>query len=382
MSGAERVSGMEARMEAVRPFIRTLPMYVPGRSEHSVAREYGLSRVVKLASNENPLGCSPLVAVALSEVLSRYGTSLSRYPESDAHQLRGDLARYHGLSADRIAVTNGSHELLDLCAGLVLREGYTGLYSQYAFQAYPISIRARGAEAREIPALRYGHDSDAICAALDEDREKRIRLVYVCNPNNPTGTLLTPEDVERIVRTAGEDRLVVLDEAYIDYVDPALRVDSTMLVERYPQLIIARTFSKAYGLASLRIGYGIMSAELADMIARIRPTFSVNAMAQHAASAALGDRDFLCRSQASNRAGIAQITRALDAHDIEYVPTHANFVAIRLAQAKRTTQRLLEAGVVVRPLDAYRLDDFIRVTIGTEEENRLFLDALLGEANR
>ncbi|AOI90592.1 histidinol-phosphate transaminase [Burkholderia pseudomultivorans] len=377
MSDVETETGPD--MNAVPSYIRTLPMYVPGRSEQSVAREYGLSRIVKLASNENPLGCSPRVAEVLADVMSRHSATLSRYPESDAHELRGELARYHGLPENRFAVTNGSHELIDLCAALVLRDGFAGLYSQYAFQAYPISIRARGAHACEIGALHYGHDAAAICAALNDDAGGRIRLVYVCNPNNPTGTLLTPDQVERIVEQAGTDRLVVLDEAYIDYVDPALRVDAAALVERYPQLVVARTFSKAYGLASLRIGYGIMSAELADMIARIRPTFSVNAMAQTAASAALSDRAFLARTQQSNRAGIEQITHALRTSGIEYVPTHANFIAIRLQYAARTTQRLLEAGVVIRPLGAYRLDDFVRVTIGTEEENEIFLDALLDD---
>ncbi len=372
---------IQTKMSGVPAYIQTLPLYVAGRSEQSVAREYGLSRIVKLASNENPLGCSPRVAEALADMASRCGASLSRYPESDARDLRVELGRHHGVSPDQIAVTNGSHELIDLCAALVLREGRAGLYSQYAFQAYPISIRARGAEAREIEARHHAHDVDAICAALEADSGQLIRLVYLCNPNNPTGTLMAPSDVERIVATAGTDRLVVLDEAYIDYVDPSLRVDAMALVARYPHLVVARTFSKAYGLASLRIGYGVMSADLADMIARIRPTFSVNAMAQRAASAALADREFLDRTQSGNRAGIAQIAGVLDASEIDYIPTHANFMAIRLPDASATVQHLLEAGVVVRPLGAYRLDDFIRVTIGTEEENRIFLDALLDKRN-
>lgn len=370
---------IQTNVDGVPPYIRSLPIYVAGRSAQSVAREYGLSRIIKLASNENPLGCSPRVADVLTDLASRDEASLARYPESDAPDLRAELGRYHGVSPDQIAVTNGSHELIDLCAALVLREGRVGLYSQYAFQAYPISIRMRGAEAWEVDAQHYAHDVDAMCAELEADREKLIRLVYLCNPNNPTGTLMVPSDVERIVATAGKDRLVVLDEAYIDYVAPSLRVDVMSLVARYPYLVVARTFSKAYGLASLRIGYGVMSADMADMVARIRPTFSVNALAQRAASAALADREFLRRTQESNRAGIAQIAGALEARELEYIQTHANFIAIRLPDAKSTTQRLLEKGVVVRPLGAYRLDDFIRVTIGTDEENRIFLDALFGE---
>lgn len=362
---------------AVPEHIRALPLYVPGRSEQAVAREYGLTRIVKLASNENPLGCSDDVARALAEHAARGGTALSRYPDSDAYELRHALGEYHGVPADQIAVTNGSHELVDLCAALTLRPGLAGLYSQYAFQAYPISIKARGASAIEIPAHNFSHDADAICAALARDANHAIRLVYLCNPNNPTGTLLPHDGIERIVQAAGVERLVVLDEAYVDYVDDALRVDAAALVARYPQLVIARTFSKAYGLASLRVGYGVMQRDLADAFARVRPTFSVNALAQRAALAALADRTFLQRTQAANREGIAQITLALDRLGVSSIPTHANFIAIRLPDANAVTLRLLQAGVIVRPLSAYEMHDFIRVTIGTQEENAIFLRALL-----
>jgi histidinol-phosphate aminotransferase len=369
------MSGLNEALQctAVPAHIRELPPYVPGRSEQSVAREYGLTRIVKLASNENPLGCSPLVARALAEQVGRGETALARYPDSEAFDLRHALARHHGVPPEFVAVTNGSHELIDLCAALSLAAGTAGLYSQYAFQAYPISIRMRGATAVEVPARDYRHDPDAMCAAITD----ATRLVYICNPNNPTGTVLAPTDVERIVDAAGPGTLVVLDEAYIDYLDPALRPDSVGLVARYPQLVVARTFSKAYGLASLRVGYGIMHPDLADAIARVRPTFSVNAFAQRAALAALADQTFLQRTQHANRAGIAQITAVLEHHRIPYIPTHANFIAIRLGNAKAVAQRLLQAGVVVRPLGAYELDDFIRVTIGTEEENDVFLQALV-----
>ncbi|NML99058.1 histidinol-phosphate transaminase [Paraburkholderia sp. RP-4-7] len=353
--------------------IRALPLYVPGRSEQSVAREYGLARIIKLASNENPLGCSPHVAQALVEQFSGADTALARYPDSDAFDLRNALSRYHGVPANHIAVTNGSHELIDLCAALSLRAGTAGLYSQYAFQAYPISIKARGASAIEVPASNYRHDPAAMRAALTDT----TRLVYICNPNNPTGTLLSPAEIEVILDSVGPDTLVVLDEAYIDYVDPALRPDSISLVARYPQLVVARTFSKAYGLASLRVGYGIMHPDLVDAVARIRPTFSVNALAQRAALTALADRAFLQRTQSLNRAGITQITQALAHRGIPFIPTHANFITIGLNDAKTVAQRLLRAGIVVRPLGAYELDDFVRVTVGTEEENDMFLRTLL-----
>jgi histidinol-phosphate aminotransferase len=208
------------------------------------------------------------------------------------------------------------------------------------------------------------------------------RLVYICNPNNPTGTLLSPAEIEVILDSVGPDTLVVLDEAYIDYVDPALRPDSISLVARYPQLVVARTFSKAYGLASLRVGYGIMHPDLVDAVARIRPTFSVNALAQRAALTALADRAFLQRTQSLNRAGITQITRALAHRGIPFIPTHANFITIGLNDAKTVAQRLLRAGIVVRPLGAYELDDFVRVTVGTEEENDMFLRTLLASLER
>ena len=358
--------------------IRALPLYVPGRSEQSVAREYGLARIIKLASNENPLGCSPHVAQALAEQFSGANTVLARYPDSDAFDLRNALARYHGVPANHIAVTNGSHELIDLCAALSLRAGTAGLYSQYAFQAYPISIKARGAAAIEVPASDYRHDPAAMRAALTP----ATRLVYICNPNNPTGTLLSPAEIEVILDSVGPDTLVVLDEAYIDYVDPTLRPDSISLLARYPQLVVARTFSKAYGLASLRVGYGIMHPDLVDAIARIRPTFSVNALAQRAALAALADRAFLQRTQSLNRAGVTQITQALERQGIPFIPTHANFITIGLNDAKTVAQRLLQAGIVVRPLGAYELDNLIRVTVGTEEENDMFLRALFAALER
>lgn len=378
MSEAKSELDDAVRNAPVPAHIRALPLYVPGRSEQSVAREYGLARIIKLASNENPLGCSPHVAQALAEQFSGANTVLARYPDSDAFDLRNALARYHGVPANHIAVTNGSHELIDLCAALSLRAGTAGLYSQYAFQAYPISIKARGATAIEVPASDYRHDP----AAMREALTPSTRLVYICNPNNPTGTLLSPAEIEVILDSVGPDTLVVLDEAYIDYVDPTLRPDSISLLARYPQLVVARTFSKAYGLASLRVGYGIMHPDLVDAIARIRPTFSVNALAQRAALAALADRAFLQRTQSLNRAGVAQITQALERQGIPFIPTHANFITISLNDAKTVAQRLLQAGIVVRPLGAYELDNFIRVTVGTEDENDMFLRALFAALER
>ncbi|CAE6698992.1 histidinol-phosphate transaminase [Paraburkholderia nemoris] len=378
MSEAKSELDHAVKNAPVPAHIRALPLYVPGRSEQSVAREYGLARIIKLASNENPLGCSPHVAQALAEQFSGANTALARYPDSDAFDLRNALAHYHGVPANHIAVTNGSHELIDLCAALSLRAGTAGLYSQYAFQAYPISIKARGATAIEVPASDYRHDP----AAMREALTHATRLVYICNPNNPTGTLLAPAEIEVILDSVGPDTLVVLDEAYIDYVDPTLRPDSISLLARYPQLVVARTFSKAYGLASLRVGYGIMHPDLVDAIARIRPTFSVNALAQRAALAALADRAFLQRTQSLNRAGIAQITQALERQGIPFIPTHANFITIGLNDAKTVAQRLLQAGIVVRPLGAYELDNLIRVTVGTEEENDMFLRALFAALER
>ncbi|HXZ06831.1 MAG TPA: histidinol-phosphate transaminase, partial [Paraburkholderia sp.] len=306
------------------------------------------------------------------EHVGRADATLGRYPDSDASDLRHALADYHGVPPSHIAVTNGSHELIDLCAAVSLHDGNAGVYSQYAFQAYPISIKARGARAIEVPACGYRHDAAAIRSALTGT----TRLVYLCNPNNPTGTLLSHAEIESILAATSKDTLVVLDEAYIDYLDPALRPDSIALLARYPQLVIARTFSKAYGLASLRVGYGIMHPDLAEAISRVRPTFSVNALAQRAALAALADRAFLSRTQSVNRAGIAQITAALEQHRIPFIPTHANFITIRLKDAQQVAQRLLQAGVVIRPLDAYAMNDFVRVTIGTAEENAAFLRAL------
>lgn len=355
----------------VRRHVRTLPLYVPGRRA-SVAQEHNMPRLVRLASNENPRGCSPNVANALIKHLSGTDDAIARYPDSEAIELRTALAHHHNVPTDFIAVTNGSHELVDLCAALSLSAENSGMYSQYAFQAYPISIRARGAVANEVPARNFGHDSDAMCASFSAS----TRLVYICNPNNPTGTLLSHSEIERILVSAGRDCLVVLDEAYVDYLDPSARPDSLGLVVRYPNLIVARTFSKAYGLASLRVGYGIMQPELAKSIARVRPTFSVNALAQIAALAALRDQSFLIHTHEENRKGIALISSALESFGIPFIPTHANFITFQLDRADVVTEKLLSAGVVVRPLGAYGLDDHIRVTVGTGEENELFLHSL------
>lgn len=356
----------------VRSYVLDLPVYVPGRSKKALSINGRPSRSVQLASNENPLGCSPAVIKALIDHLTAPNVDLARYPDSEALGLRTALAAHHGVPVSHVVITNGSHELVDLCAAISLTRDTSGVFSQYAFQAYPISIRARGASFVEVPARNFGHDSAAMCSALGDS----ARLVYICNPNNPTGTLLSQSEIEQVLNAAGQDCLVVLDEAYIDFLKPSLRPDWHSLVMQYPNLVIARTFSKAYGLASLRVGYGIMQPELATAINRVRPTFSVNALAQIAALAALSDQAFLERTYRENMAGIEAMTSVLIEKGIDFIPSSANFITMRIQNAKKISDELFDAGIVGRPLDAYGLEDHIRVTIGTKQENELFLDAL------
>lgn len=371
-----------ARAGPVQPYIAGLPLYVPGRSPASAMQEQSATRVIQLASNENPHGHSAAVNEAVLSLfeatgeLSRY--PLSRYPDSEAASLREALAAFHGVSSAAIAVTNGSHELVDLCAALSLDRASQGIYSQYAFQAYPISIGARGAAAIEVPAVGFGHDLAGFASRIGP----QTRLIYLCNPNNPTGTLLAPSALADFLAAVAPDILVVLDEAYIEFADESARPDSVALVSRHPNLVVARTFSKAYGLAAARIGYGIMSPELAAGIARIRPTFSVSKVAQVAALAALADQDFIARTVGENRHGRRQLTDAFSRHGLEWVPSHANFVMVRVPRADRVVNALLDEGIIVRPLHAYGLDEHIRVTVGTAYENGRFLDALLTAMDR
>jgi histidinol-phosphate aminotransferase len=267
---------------------------------------------------------------------------------------------------------NGSNDVLELVARLVLQPGTSAVFSQYAFAVYPLVTQALGARAIVVPARDYGHDLDAIAEAIAED----TRIVFVANPNNPTGTFVPGEVIERFLHRVPADVLVVLDEAYTEYLEPADRYDSFAWLERFPNLVVTRTFSKAYGLASLRVGYAVADPAVADAMNRIRQPFNVNSFALAAATAALADTRFLAESVAVNREGLRQLTEGFEALGLSYLPSKGNFVAVRVGDAARVNDALLDRGIIVRPIAGYGMPEWLRVSVGLPEENAQFLTAL------
>jgi len=351
-------------------YVRGIARYQPGKPISELARELGLAErdIVKLASNENPRGPGPAVRAAIAAAVEE----LSRYPDGNGFALKEALSARLGVSADRIVLGNGSNDVLELVTQAFLRPGDAAVYSRHAFAVYPLAVQARGATGIEVPAHEYGHDLPAMRAAITA----ATRIVFVANPNNPTGTWIAPGALEAFVASVPDDVLVVLDEAYDEYLDPSQQAQSVAWLAKYPNLIVSRTFSKAYGLAALRVGYGIMDATVADMLNRVRQPFNVNALAQAAALAALGDTAYVDESRALNRAGMQRLEDGVRALGLTFVPSHANFLLIRIGDAAKAYRRLLEQGVIVRPVANYALPEFLRVTVGLPAENRRFLDAL------
>lgn len=351
-------------------YVRSIAPYQPGKPISELARELGLeeSRIIKLASNENPLGVSPKAQEAMRAALG----DLSRYPDGNGFELKQALERRFRVAMSSMVLGNGSNDVLELAARAFLTSGMSAVYSQHAFAVYPLAVQAIGAHGIEVPARDYGHDLPAMLAAIRPD----TRLVFVANPNNPTGTYLEPAELEAFIAGVPESVLVVLDEAYNEYLPPADRQHAVAWLARYPNLILTRTFSKAYGLAGLRVGYAFASAPVADMMNRVRQPFNVNSLSLAAAAAGLGDDEFVEQSYALNLAGMDQITRGLEKMGLAYIPSRGNFVSFRMSDAAGVFQRLLRSGVIVRPIAGYGMPDFLRVSIGLPEENERFLDSL------
>ncbi len=351
-------------------YVRSIARYIPGKPVEELAREFGLDpqSIVKLASNENPRGPGPAVRHALAAATE----DLSRYPDGNGFALKAALATRYGITADEIVLGNGSNDVLELVTQAFLRPGDTAVYSRHAFAVYPLATQARGATGIEVAAKDFGHDLPAMRAAIAHS----TRVVFVANPNNPTGTWLAPAAVEPFVASVPDDVLVVLDEAYNEYLEPEQCAPSAAWTRNYANLIVSRTFSKAYGLAALRVGYGIMGARVAEMLNRVRQPFNVNALAQAAAVAALADTAYVEESRALNTAGRATLEEGFRRLGLSYVPSHANFVLVKVGDAGRVYQRLLEQGVIVRPVANYALPEWLRVTVGVGPENRRLLEAL------
>ena len=351
-------------------YVRSIAPYVGGKPIEELAREMNLdpATIVKLASNENPRGPGPRVR----EAIAAAARDLNRYPDGNGHELKHALAARLGHSPDSIVLGNGSNDVLELATQAFLRPGDHAVWSQHAFIVYPLATQARGAIGTEVPAKDYGHDLDAMRAAITP----RTRIVFVANPNNPTGTWLAPAAVEAFVDAVPRDVLVVLDEAYNEFLEPCDQSDAVDWVGRYPHLIVSRTFSKAHGLAGLRIGFGVMDASVADLLNRVRQPFNVNSLAQAAAIAALEDTAYVDESRRLNREGMRVLEAGFARHRLRWLPSHGNFVLVQVGDASRVYQLLLAQGVIVRPVANYGLPEWLRVTVGLPRENERFLAAL------
>jgi len=351
-------------------YIRAIAPYQPGKPTSELARELGLaeSGIVKLASNENPLGVSPKAGQAMRTLLD----GLARYPDGNGFELKQALSRRYGVGMDGIVLGNGSNDVLELAARSFLAPRLSAVYSQHAFAVYPLAVQAVGAQGIAVAARAYGHDLEAMAHAVRPD----TRIVFVANPNNPTGTYVPGAALESFIAGLSRDVLVVLDEAYNEYLRPESRYDSIAWLKKFSNLVITRTFSKVYGLAGLRVGYALAAPGVADLMNRVRQPFNVNSLSLAAAAAALDDEAFVRESYELNCRGMAQIIAGLRQQGLEHIPSYGNFVTFKVPGAAAVFQRLLRAGVIVRPIAAYGMPDHLRVSIGLETENARFLDAL------
>ena len=351
-------------------YIRASAPYQPGKPISELAREMGLSEaaIIKLASNENPLGVSPLARKAMEAELD----GLARYPDGNGYELKRALAARYRVDAQCIVLGNGSNDVLELVARCFLYPGASAVMSQHAFVVYPLATQVAGATKLETLARDYGHDLDAMAGAVRED----TRVIWIANPNNPTGTFVPAPRLEAFLRRVPRRIVVVLDEAYNEYLPDAVRTDSVLWLAQFPNLVITRTFSKAYGLAGLRVGFALAHPDVADLMNRARQPFNVSGLAQAAATAALEDREFVRQSAELNRAGMRQLVDGLERLGLGHIESFANFVTFRAGAAPRVYQRLLEQGVIVRPIGMYGLPEHLRVTIGLPAENERFLHAL------
>jgi histidinol-phosphate aminotransferase len=349
-------------------YVRAISAYQPGKPITQLAREMGIpvDRIVKLASNENPRGMSPKARLAVAAALA----GVERYP--DQFDLVAALAERLGVGREQIVLGNGSNDVLDSAARVFLAPGRSSVMSQHAFAVYPLATLSAGAECVVAPALHYGHDLDAMLATIRPD----TRLVWIANPNNPTGNFLPYARLKNFLQRLPAAVAVVLDEAYNEYLPVAERGDAVAWLREFPNLIVTRTFSKVYGLAGLRVGYAVAAADVADLMNRVRQPFNVNNLALAGALAALDDHVFVAESHDLNRRGMEQLVAGLKRLGLEHIPSHGNFVTFAMADAAAVNERLLKQGVIVRPIAGYGLPNHLRVTIGLESENSRFLEAL------
>ena len=354
----------------LNPNLKNLPVYQPGRPIEEVARELGLpaDSIIKVASNENPFGPSPLAVAAMQKALA--GVNL--YPDGNAFYLKQKLAAKLGVEPANLVLGNGSNEIIEFVGHALLAPGDDVVVSQFCFAVYPIVTKLFGANLITVPAKNYGHDLPAMLRAITP----RTRIVFVANPNNPTGTLAPREELIKLVNDVPDDVLLVMDEAYIEFLDDPLDLVSLVRLGARKNLILMRTFSKIYGLAGLRIGYGIGNPELIAALEKIRQPFNVNLLAQTAALAALDDAGHVRKTRQNNFYGLEFFACAFRDLKLEFVPSHANFILVRVGPGQKVFEAMQKQGVIVRPMGGYQLPEWIRISIGTPQENERCLTAL------
>ncbi len=351
------------------PGVQSLQPYQPGKPIETLQREYDIGKVVKLASNENPLGPSSLAIAAMRSSLD----DIARYPDGNGHDLKQRLGGHLGVEPECITLGNGSNDILEFAARAFVNPGESVMFSAHAFAVYPLVTQAIGAHAQVIPVYEWSHDLKAMAAAVTE----KTRLVFIANPNNPTGTWLDAGSLTEFMETVPDNVIVVVDEAYNEYVVEAQYPHCHTWADRYSNLIVTRTFSKAYGLAGIRVGYSVSSPQIADLLNRVRQPFNVNSIALAGASAALKDEAHIVHSRALNRQGLLDLAGAFDGLGLQWIDSVANFIAVDMGQpAAPLYEALLRQGVIVRPVANYGMPDFLRVTVGLAEENEIFIKAL------
>jgi histidinol-phosphate aminotransferase len=357
-------------MLPLSPFLKTLPTYQPGRPIEEVARELNLpaDSIIKVASNENPFGPSPLAIAAMQKALP----GLNLYPDGNAFYLKQKLAEKLGVETSNLILGNGSNEIIEFVAHALLAPGADVVVSQFCFAIYPIVAKMFGANVFTVPAKDYGHDLPAMLKAITN----RTRVVFIANPNNPTGTLAPREEVIQFVNDVPDDVLLVMDEAYIEFLNDAVDLVPLIRLGARKNLILMRTFSKIYGLAGLRIGYGIANAELVSALEKVRQPFNINLLAQTAALAALDDDEHVRKTRSNNFGGLQFFEKAFRSLKLEFVPSSANFILVRVGDGKKIFEAMQKLGVITRPMGGYLLPEWIRISVGTPQENDRALDAL------
>ena len=363
-------------LELATKGVQQLTPYQPGKPVEELERELGITNSIKLASNENPLGPSPLAVEAMANILP----SINYYPDGGGFVLSTKLAQKHQLDVSNITLGNGSNDILELVTRAFLTPLHSAVFSEYSFAVYPIVVQAVGATAKVAKAfseshqsMPLGHDPDALLSQIDEN----TRIIFIANPNNPTGTWLSPATLEELFSNIRPDIIIVLDLAYTEYMDEKLKPPINQWLEKFPNLVVTQTFSKVYALAGLRMGYSMSNPEIADILNRVRQPFNTNMLAQAAALASLDDNEHVLKSVKMNNAGKTFLQNAFTEMGLNYLPTMGNFISVNVKQdGLALYQKLLQKGVIVRPVANYAMPDYLRITIGTKQQNERFIETL------